>query len=208
MPLKANIKTGQEFGRWTILNEASRNKHKQRRFKCECNCGTIKIVNMRSLLSGASTSCGCYNKEVITKHGQWDHPLYNTWNLMKQRCYNIKSESYKDYGERGIRICDEWLKDVNCFILWSDNNNWKKGLQIDRINNNGNYEPSNCRWTTTKVQTRNYRRNRIVTIFGETMTLVEAIEKHSYIKYGVVLARLDKLGWSLYKSLFHPIKFL
>jgi hypothetical protein len=149
--------TGLKFGRLTVIKEVGRTKHGYVLWECECECGTKKDISSATLNSGESTSCGCYWKSLWTKHGQVDSDLYAVWSMMKQRCYNENNKDYKHYGLRGITICDEWRSDFKSFYGWSLNNNYKKGLTIDRKNNDGNYEPSNCRWVTMKVQSKNKR---------------------------------------------------
>ena len=103
--------------------------------------------------------------------------LYKIRTKMIERCTNPNCDRYKDYGGRGIKICDEWLNDYDSFVDWSKMNGYKEGLSIDRIDNNGNYEPSNCRWITRKEQGRNTTRNRFITYNGETKTLSELREE-------------------------------
>ncbi len=110
------------------------------------------------------------------KHGMWGKPIYNRWKHIKQRCYNPKDAAYKNYGGRGIKVCDEWLDKKNGFINfynWAMNNGYRDDLTIDRINNDGNYEPNNCRWVTMKIQANNTRHNKIITFKNETHTLTE-----------------------------------
>ena len=113
------------------------------------------------LRSGDTRSCGCFWEEIVseinTKHGYYKHPLYGIWNNVKSRCSNKNNKDYKDYGGRGITICDEWKGGPKSFIEWSENNGWKKGLYIDRKNNDGNYCPSNCRFVTSFINSQNTR---------------------------------------------------
>ena len=107
------------------------------------------------------------------KHGLKDHPLYRTWSHMKTRCYNMKSPDYKDYGKRGIVVCDLWKDDIVEFFYWSLKNGWKKGLTIERINNNKGYSPDNCKWIPMEEQPKNRRSVRNITYNGETHSLTE-----------------------------------
>ena len=143
---------GREFGRWTVLEK----KIKGRRtyFKCQCECGTIKTVEAGSLRSGGSQSCGCLAKELKTKHGMSGNTTYNSWHHMLQRCNNKNNDSYKDYGGRGITVCRQWAKFESFF---EDMGLKPANHSIDRIDNNGNYEPSNCKWSSHKEQRANTR---------------------------------------------------
>ena len=130
------------------------------------------------------------------KHGR--HPLYKVWATMKSRCSNKMHTSYKIYGDRGIKVCDEWKDDFMFFYTWALLNGYKKGLTIDRINNDGNYEPDNCRWATRKEQNRNTRRNILITYKGKTKILKDwAICLN--IPYGRLLYRMTH-GWSVEKA--------
>jgi len=153
-----------KYGRLTVLREVGQGKNKSRRFECLCECGKKTIVRLTHLRGGRTISCGCAQRDGAvrsnknrTKHGLCNHPLYVVWNNMVQRCINSNSTSYRYYGERGIKVCDGWKNDSSNFIAWALKNGWEKGLQIDRIDNNGNYKPSNCRFVTPKENTRNSR---------------------------------------------------
>ena len=124
---------------------------------------------------------------------------------MRNRCYSVNNNSYHNYGGRGIAICDEWLNDVTVFIEWAHNNGYAEGLTIDRIDVNGNYEPSNCRWITKKEQSRNLRRNTKLTLNGRTQLLCEWSEETG-IKASTLCYRLYKLGWSVEKALTTPVR--
>lgn len=135
------------------------------------------------------------------KHGKTRTRLYDTWHHMKQRCYNSNDKNYKYYGGRGIAVCDEWKDDFISFHNWATNNGYKEGLTIDRIDVNGNYEPNNCRWFNRKQQARNRRNTRMITCKGETKPLAEWCEVLG-LNYWTVISRLDRLNWSIEKSLF------
>jgi DNA-directed RNA polymerase subunit RPC12/RpoP len=144
---------------------ATKNSKEKRRFglyKCGF-CGTEFKANTNSINNGNTKSCGCYNKrrvkETNTKHGLMYTKLYRAWADIKNRTLNPKHKHYNDYGGRGITICDEWKDDVKSFYDWAMSNGYEedKGLSIDRIDNDGNYCPENCRWTTKTIQARNQR---------------------------------------------------
>lgn len=121
---------------------------------CECECGSVRNFNGTDLRGGKIKSCGCYR---VSKHGCTGTRLYNIWKGMKARCYIKSAKSFKDYGGRGIKLCDEWINDFLKFKEWSLLNNYNDQLSIERINNNGNYEPNNCKWIPLKEQSKNRR---------------------------------------------------
>lgn len=133
------------------------------------------------------------------KHGQYGSRLYETWQTMKKRCSNPNNRQYHLYGGRGIIVCDEWRNDFQAFYDWAMSHGYADDLTIDRIDVNGNYEPSNCRWATMKEQQNNRRNNHLITYNGETKTLKQWSEKIG-IDWGVLYSRLKK-GWSIEKSL-------
>ena len=161
---KINDLTGKRFGRLTVIKYYGSNKNGKSLWLCKCKCGNNKIVLGNSLVTSLTKSCGCYNKEhskkIHSTHNMSYSKLYKVWQGMKTRCYNPKFIYYNNYGGRGIKICDEWLNDFGKFYDWTINNGYKEGLTIDRINNDGNYEPSNCRWITRAEQNRNQRKSK------------------------------------------------
>lgn len=194
---------GQRFTRWLVLTFAY-TRGKSGYWLCRCTCGTEKPVLAIHLKSGKTRSCGCLRKELLIKknfkHGLTDNPLHTVWCGMRSRCYNSKNIHYKDYGGRGIIVCSEWFNNPVVFIEWAVNKGYRKGLTLDRINNNGNYEPGNCRWTTAKEQARNTRRNHLVQVQDKQMCLSEATEKYSQIGYGTVKSRVLH-GWDIERAL-------
>ena len=158
---KINNLTGKRFGRLKVIKYYGSNKNGRALWLCQCDCGNTKVVLGNSLLSKLTFSCGCYNKEyskeLHSKHNMSSSKLYKVWGGMKTRCYNKNFIYYCNYGGRGIKVCDEWKNDFSKFYKWAINNGYKEGLTIDRINNDGNYEPNNCRWVTRAEQNRNKR---------------------------------------------------
>lgn len=135
-------------------------------------------------------------------HGMKGTPTYKTWEAMKARCGNPRQGSYKDYGARGIIICERWLKFEN---FYEDMGEKPDNTSIDRIDNNGNYEPQNCRWATRTEQNRNSRHNRLMTRDGKTQSMSAWAEEFG-ISYNIFMQRLDKLGWPFEKALLTPIQ--
>lgn len=162
------------------LRQVHREGDRQHAFwECQCDCGNKIVVRKDSLESGHAKSCGCLLKEIgYIKHGYSHTRLYSVFHNMKDRCYNPNNHAYPLYGGRGIKICDEWLNDITKFIEWAYDNGYndnksKVEQSIDRINVDGDYEPSNCRWANKGVQNYNKRDTKRVFIQGKEMTLKE-----------------------------------
>lgn len=170
--------TGQKIGRLVVIKRIEsiiqKNGKPVTRWLCQCECGNKKIVRADSLGRGTK-SCGCLKHE-LSKEQHTNDPvkpkrLYRIWCCMKGRCHNKNLKAYKDYGERGIYVCQNWINNYREFEKWALNNGYNDNLTIDRINNNGIYEPSNCRWVTKKEQNRNKRNNIYITYNGKKILL-------------------------------------
>lgn len=151
-------------------------KHRVR-WTCVCDCGKIVTILSDNLRCERTMSCGCFRSEKSAlrnkTHGKSTTKLYGVWCGIKARCFNKNSTAYKDYGGRGIKMCEEWSNHYDLFEKWAIDNGYKEGLSIDRIDNNGDYSPENCRWVTDAAQANNRRSNRIYTINGVTHNLTE-----------------------------------
>ena len=152
--MKLVDRTGQKFGRLTVVEQAGRTKSKKVLWKCRCDCGNETQTDSGSLVTGNTTSCGCALKKAITKHGGWNKSSYNTWRAMIRRCTNPKDKDYPRYGGKGVTVFPEWLD----YATFAKNMGEPEGDEtLDRIDVYGNYEPSNCRWAGIKTQNRNIR---------------------------------------------------
>ena len=180
MPALKDIKTGQKFNKLTVIKMDHTERYKSPKGKnlnkkyylCKCECGNTTIVYQGKLLSGQTKSCGC----LQTKHGKYKSSLYNIWRGMKKRCDLTQSKDYKNYGGRGISVCQDWENDFKSFYDWSIKNGYQEGLTIDRKNNDGNYCQENCRWVSMKEQARNKRSNVIIEIDGEKKNITDWAE--------------------------------
>lgn len=168
-------------------------------WKCECECGNTTYATTTNLTQGHVKSCGCWKIESQLTHGMTGTRLYRIWNDMRTRCYNKSHKSYKDYGGRGITVCDEWKEDSNKFIEWSLRNGYAESLSLDRKDTNGNYEPSNCRWSTRKEQANNTRRNVFLEYNGKRQTITQWAEELG-INNRTLQNRI-KRGWSIERAL-------
>lgn len=175
--------TGKKYHRLTALEYSCNVKGLGSFWKCLCDCGNIAYVFASRLKTGNTKSCGCLNSEsasqriskLTTTHGESKTRLYRIWKGMIDRC-KIGHSNAKNYGNRGIGVCEEWDKSFEVFRDWSMNNGYSKNLSIDRIDVSGNYEPNNCRWATRKQQGRNTRKTIYLTYNGETKPLKDWAE--------------------------------
>ena len=174
--MSININAGDKFNRLTTLEKTNKRLNRSIVYKCRCDCGNITYVKSTNLVKGLIKSCGCLQKEMASnsnkKHGFSHTKIFYIYQDMKKRCTVINHHAYKYYGERGIKVCPEWLDEKNGFINfynWAINNGYdenksRKEQSLDRIDNNGNYEPNNCRWATMKEQVKNKRNPQKISV--------------------------------------------
>jgi len=196
---------GEVFGRLTVIGYGERDHLKRIRRVCRCECGTLKEVLAGKLMNGETRSCGCLIIDVLKKRND-ERPLkyengypegYHSWRGIIQRCCNPECKDYPRYGGRGITVCERWKGSLDAFI--EDMGVKPEGMTIDRIDNSGNYEPGNCRWTDAKEQANNRRSNVTLEFNGETMTVSEWARKVG-LKVVTLEQRLRR-GWSVEKAL-------
>ena len=201
-----NDLTDQRFGRLTVVSREGSDKNRSATWRCVCECGTGTIVTAGNLRSGHTLSCGCLAREAtsrrMTTHGMRKTRTHKSWTGMKDRCTNPKVRNYKNYGARGVTVCQRWMDSFEAFL--SDVGECPEGMSIDRIDSCGNYEPGNCRWATPLTQGRNTRRNRILSHDGLSMCVSEWVEKTG-IPSTTIRNRIDELGWSVERALTEPL---
>lgn len=175
---KAIDLTGQQFGRWTVIGRSPKSA-RNALWICKCACGTVREVSSIHLRSGSSQSCGCLNRERLreawTTHGMSRSREYESWKQAKQRCHNPNHPQFPDWGGRGITMCPEWRNDFRAFFAYMGPR--PDGHTLDRIDNNGNYEPGNCRWATRKQQQRNRSNTVMFEYAGERLSAADWSER-------------------------------
>lgn len=201
--------TGLRFGRLVVQYLDHYNDRHVPYWKCLCDCGKTHIVCGTSLTRGHTRSCGCLHdekaRERATKHGQTHTNLYYVWQAMRKRCLDKKNKDYCNYGARGITVCDEWANNYIPFQDWALKNGYKKGLLLDRIDNNKQYCPKNCRWATRFQQNNNTRRTKKIKYQGKTQTLTEWCEELGF-KRDTIYARVYCYGWPIQKAFTTTIR--
>lgn len=196
--------TNKVFGRWTVLSFRRTTSDKPA-WLCRCECGTEKVVRAIYLIDGRSQSCGCFQRECVSEqfatHRKTGSPEHRTWKSMIGRCCNPKNPKYPDYGGRGIRVCDCWRESFQAFF--DDMGRRPSGHTLDRIDNDGNYEPSNCRWAVLAEQANNKRTNHFLEYDGKRMSIADW-SRHVGIPKAVINDRINRYKWSVEKSLTTP----
>lgn len=198
----ATIPPGRKFGRLTVVAVGKPPNTYRYTAICMCECGSEPItVRVDGLTSGGVVSCGCYHREVSRTHGLSKHPLYQVWRHMRMRCENPDDAAYPNYGGRGITVCKRWQK-VENFVADMEAG-YAPGLEIDRIDNDGDYKPSNCRWATPSENSDNRRSGHRITFNGKTQS-IRRWAKETGISYGTLWERIAIWGWSPEKALTTP----
>lgn len=187
---------GQRFGKLVVIAKMGKNKRQRCLWKCRCDCGGTIILDTGSLTTGNTQSCGCLRP---ARHGMSKTRIYITWCSMMSRCYNPRTSSYKNYGGRGIEVCERWHNFVNFYADMGDRPSPQHSLE--RIDNDGDYEPSNCKWATKEEQNNNTRNNHLITFNGETKTITRW-SREVGISNEAMRRRLEK--WSLERALITP----
>lgn len=200
--------TGRKYGRLTVLRENGKQRGNIL-WLCRCDCGNEINAIAYNLKNGHTRSCGCLSSEIKSSvhstHKCSGGRLYRIWRHIKSRCLNKKVPHYKYYGERGITMCKEWEKSFETFLDWAISNGYKENLSIDRIDVNGNYEPSNCRWANAKMQANNKTNNRLIEYNGECHTLSEWSSILG-ISHLTISKRIDDYGWDVKKAFETPVR--
>ena len=198
---------GKRYGRLTVISQSESIKPGRLMWLCKCDCGNECVARGISLRRGDRKSCGCLSSENARQralehvtHGQSKTRLYQIWFNMRSRCNKVSNSDDHRYGARGIKVCEEWDNSFKSFYDWSMANGYQDDLTIDRIDNDSNYAPHNCRWVNSKVQNNNTRRNHYVTYGGETLTIREWSRKQG-INPNTLHSRLVKYGWSVERAL-------
>lgn len=203
--------TGQIFGDLKVIKRMENNSRGDSKWLCECTCGNTKVILRNSLISGRTKSCGCGMLAALEKgrysmrtHGMSKSRLYGIWCGIKKRTSESADVRHKkDYFEREIRVCEEWADSFEKFQEWALENGYNDKLTIDRINNDGNYEPKNCRWADNKTQANNKRSNRVYEYKGEKLNISQLSEKYN-INYSLLRERLSVLKWDIEKAIEAP----
>lgn len=186
--------SGKVFSRLTVLNRIENDSHGNAQWLCRCECGKETIVNGTRLLRGIIKSCGCLRRDsrisANTTHGKKKTRLYRIWLNMKNRCNN-KKHIREDYRGRGISVCDSWNNSFQSFFDWATSNGYDDEKSIDRIDNNGNYKPENCRWADRITQANNNRRNFIIRIGDKDKTLAQWV-RLSGLNYSTLFSKIQR----------------
>lgn len=201
---------GKRFNRLVVIGVSEECDCKNtEKVLCRCDCGNVVAVRQNSLKTGNTRSCGCLQKEYQEKRkvifDEDDKRLYHIWRGMLRRCYDPRSKSYYNYGERDIVVCDEWKNSFKLFCIWSKENGYAKNLTLDRKDNSKGYAPSNCRWVDRRTQMNNMRLNVNITIDGQTHTMTEWGRIYN-ISGATIWARINKYKWNEVDAVTRPLR--
>lgn len=208
--------TGQKIGKLTVVKRAENTNHGAARWLCKCDCGNFTVVIGDELRKGSTRSCGCLAREITSNrmkcsipcnktHDKTGTHIYKVWQAMKRRCNNPSDNSYDRYGGRGISVCECWQNSFEKFYDYVSKlpHFEEKGYTINRINNNGNYEPNNVEWADDTTQANNRRTNRCVVYNGKQYTIAQLAKMYK-MPYKKLYKRLIQLQWNIEKSLNTP----
>lgn len=168
---KINDLTGKRFGKWLVIKKSGNARNGSTLWECKCECGNDGVLYGSDLVNGKTLSCKRCSK---IKHGKYGTKLYMVWGAMVQRCKNPKNKGYKNYGGRGITVCNEWRNNYQSFESWATSNGYEYGLLLDRQRNDEGYSPENCRWVTREVQNNNRRSCRYIRVGSEMLSIAQA----------------------------------
>lgn len=199
------VQVGQRFGRLLVVDVGQTPGTYKYFAVCACDCGQTCVQRFDNLKEEKVVSCGCYRLDRVTKHGLTKSIHLCRWSAMMRRCYNTKDRRYADYGGRGVKVCERW-HDVSVFVLELPEG-YFEGAEIDRINNDGDYEPGNVKWSTPKQNSRNRRSNKPLTLNGVTLSQREWAEKLG-VDDRLISSRINNLGWSVERALTEPVASL
>ncbi len=202
-----SVPAGTRFGRLIVLHEAERHgPSRLRQFRCKCDCGNVSVVGLSGLRSGATKSCGCLRKQLsaerLRTHGLSGTAEYNVWFNMMARCFNPNHPQFPHYGGRGISVCDRWRESPGVF-LEDMGPRPSAAHSIDRVDNDGNYEPGNCHWATRREKGNNIQHNRLLTHQGKTQCVTAWAEEVGISLYA--LQQRVHRGWSVERALTEPV---
>lgn len=198
---------GNKYNNLKVLSIYGFDKYNRPIFECLCDCGNKKNISATRVKNGGTKSCGCLQKKkaskLLTIHGLTNTRLHSIWTAMISRCENPKNNRFYSYGSKGIKVCEEWRNDFQSFYEWAIANGYSDELSIDRIDVNGNYEPSNCRWATTKEQANNKTTSRLIEYLGETKNAKQWADFFGF-NYKYFHENLKKNNWDMESVLNKP----
>ena len=201
---------GDRFGEWTVIGKPyTDGPSKRSHVHCRCACGNERAIPVGNLVQHLSSNCGCKRASQVASrnrtHGLSDSPLYRIWAGIKDRCLRERNASFPNYGGRGITVCDAWRDDFVAFREWAVANGYEPALEIDRVDNDGDYEPTNCRWVTRSQNQRNTRRNPRIAAFGESKGIQEwGVDARCVVTPKVLQERLIT-GWPPALAITEPV---